>query len=69
MHTSIISEWGGVLRTGYLVPVCVCLLVVVGRGGCWLIAVAVIVGVTPSIVQVDILAKVLSSQELRKKSS
>ena len=45
----------------------VCLLVAVGRGGCWL-AVAV-VGVTPRIFQVDILAKVLSSQELPKKSS
>ena len=41
------------------------------RGACWwLLGVVVIgssrVGVTPRIVQVDILAKVLSSQELQK---
>ncbi len=51
----------------------VCLLVAVGRGGCWLVVVVVVVvvvgGVTPRILQVDILAKVLSSQELPKKSS
>ncbi len=53
---------GGVLQTGYLVPVRVCLLVAVGRGGCWLVAVAVaVVAVTPKILQVDILVKVLSS--------
>jgi len=47
------------------------LLVAVGRGGCWVvvIVVAVIGGVTPRIFQVDILAKVMSSQELHKKSS
>ncbi len=45
------------------------MLVAVGRGGCWLVAVVVVVGVTPRIFQVDILAKVLSSQELPKKSS
>jgi len=45
----------------------VCLLVAVGHGGCWLIAVTIIVGVTPRICEVDIL--VLSSQELPKKSS
>ena len=49
------------------------MLVAVGRGGCWLVvavAVAVaVVGVTPSVFEVDILAKVLSSQELPKKSS
>jgi len=53
-----------------LVPVCVCvcLLVAAGRGGCWLVAVAV-VGITPRIFQVDILATVLSSQEFPKKST
>ena len=48
------------------------MLVAVGHGGCWLAVVgvvAVVGGVTPRILQVDILAKVLSSQELPKKSS
>ena len=39
-----ISEWGVFPWTGYLVPVRVCLLVAVGHGGCWLVAV---VGVIP----------------------
>jgi len=47
----------------------VCLLVAVGHAGCWLVVVAAAIGVTPRIVQVDILAKVLSSQEVPKKSS
>ena len=57
---------------GSLVPVHVCLLVAAERGGCWLVAVAivvVVVGVTPRILQVNILAKVSSSQELPKKSA
>jgi hypothetical protein len=33
------------LRTGYLAPVRVCLLVAVGRGGCWFVVVVVISGV------------------------
>ena len=47
------------------------MLVAVGRGGCWLVAVVVVVGggVTPRILEVDILAKVLSSQNLPKKAS
>ena len=66
------SEWGGMPWARYLVPVRVCLLVAVGCGGRWLIVVAVVavvIGVTPRMFQVDILAKVLSSQELHKKSS
>ena len=59
----------GVLRTGYLDPVRVCLLVAVGCGSCWLVAVVAVVGVTPRILQVDILAKVLTSQELPNTSS
>jgi len=49
------------------------LLVAVECGGCWLaVAVVVVVGgggATPRIFEVDILAKVLSSQDLPKKSS
>ena len=44
----LMSEWGGIPWTGYLVPVCACLLVAVGHGGCWLViaaAVVVIVGI------------------------
>ena len=37
------------------------MLVAVGHGGCWLVV--VVVGVTPRVLRVDILAKVLSSQE------
>ena len=51
-----------------MVPAHVCLLVAVGHGGCRLVAV-VVGGVTARIFQVDILAKVISSQELSKKSS
>ena len=39
-----ISERGGILRTGYLVLVPVCLLVAVGHGSCWLGVAATIVG-------------------------
>jgi len=60
----------GVLRTRYLAPVRVCLLVAVGCSGCWLVvAIVVVSGVTPRIFQADILAKVLSSQKLHKKSN
>jgi len=46
-----------------------CLLVAAGCDGCWLVAVVVVVvGVTPRIVQVDILAKVLYFQELLDES-
>jgi len=56
-------------RTGYLAPVRVCLLVAVGHSGCWIAIAYVVVGVIPRIHQVDILAKILTSQELCKKSS
>ena len=47
----------------------VCLLVAVGHAGCWLVVVAAAaVGLTPRIVRVDILAKVLYFQELPKNS-
>ena len=51
---------------GIFDPCAWCLLVAAGCDGCWL---AVVVGVTPRMVQVDILAKVLSYQELPKKSA
>ena len=40
-----LSSEGGILRTGYLVLVRVCLPVAVGYGGCWLVVGVVVVGV------------------------